>query len=160
VDVAKPAVAAAAKADRTGAYAVASAADLPVDDAAVDAAVNVFGPIMPEELARVIRPGGIVVTASPGPDHLEGLRRLVYEDARPHEVKPPLRNATDTFLLEEVQTVAFPIRPLDASQLRDLFAMTPYRWHAPPDMEARIEDVAAAGFTTAADVRVATYRRT
>jgi 23S rRNA (guanine745-N1)-methyltransferase len=160
VDVAKPAVAAAAKADRAGAYAVASAADLPLDDGIVDAAVNVFGPIMPEELARVVRLGGVVVTASPGPRHLEELRRLVYDEARPHEVKPPLRHAPESFALEDVATVAFPLRPLDAAQLHDLFAMTPYRWHAPPGIEQTLARVAAEGFSTGADIRVATYRRT
>jgi 23S rRNA (guanine745-N1)-methyltransferase len=159
VDVAKPAVAAAAKAHPDGAYAVASAADLPLADGAVDAAVNVFGPVMPEELGRVVKIGGVVVTASPGPRHLEELRRLVYDDAHPHEVKPPLRNAPDLFALEEVATVAFSLRPLDAGQLHDLFAMTPYRWHAPPDIEEMLEHVAAGGFSTRADIRVARYRR-
>jgi 23S rRNA (guanine745-N1)-methyltransferase len=159
IDVAKPAVAAAARAHREGWYAVASAADLPLADGRVDVVLDVFGPVMPEELARVVRPGGAVVAAHPGPDHLEELRRLVYERAQPHEVKPPLRHASDSFEAVGSEEVRFALAVTDAGALGDLFTMTPYRWHAPPDMGGRLADAAAAGFETVADVRITVYQR-
>jgi 23S rRNA (guanine745-N1)-methyltransferase len=160
VDVAKPAVAAAARAHPAGWYAVASAAELPLQDAAVDAALVVFGPVMAAELARVVRPGGVVVAAHPGPQHLEELRTFVYAEARPHEVKPPLREATQWFVDEGSVVVQFPLVVTDRAQLDDLFAMTPYRWHAPPDIHERLAAAVSPRFETLADVRVTTYRRT
>ncbi|MGO9196378.1 MAG: putative RNA methyltransferase [Acidimicrobiales bacterium] len=160
VDVAKPAVAAAARADPDGWYAVASAADLPLEDGTVDVALNVFGPVAPAELARVVRHGGAVVAAYPGPSHLEDLRTLVYEDARPHEVKPPLRHAAEWFTEVSSVSVRYPIVVTDPARLDDLFAMTPYRWHAPADMRERLVAAASPSFETIADVRVTTYRRT
>ena len=159
VDVAKAAVAAAARAHSGGWYAVASAADLPLQDAAVDVALNVFGPVAAEELARVVRPGGAVVTAHPGAAHLEGLRSMVYTQARPHAVKPPLRGAGEWFTQTGSMSVTFGVVVTDVAGLRDLFAMTPYRWHAPPDIDARIAAAVAPRFETVADVRVTTYRR-
>jgi 23S rRNA (guanine745-N1)-methyltransferase len=159
VDVAKAAVAAAARAHSGGWYAVASAADLPLQDAAVDVALNVFGPVAAEELARVVRPGGAVVTAHPGAAHLEGLRSMVYAQARPHAVKPPLRNAGEWFTQTGSTSVTFDVVVTDVAGLRDLFAMTPYRWQAPPDIDVRIAAAAAPRFETVADVRVTTYRR-
>ena len=159
VDVARRAVALAARADRAGWYAVASAADLPLAGASVDVAVDVFGPVIPAELARVVRPGGAVVAAHPGPGHLAALRALVYADARPHDVKPPLRAAPDWFESAGWETVTFPVVVSDAAVLTDLFAMTPYRWHAPPDMAERLADATREPFTTAAEVVITTYRR-
>lgn len=158
-DVSKAAVATAARRHPSGSYAVASAADVPLSDKAVDAATVIFGPVFPDELARVVRAGGFVVAAYPGPGHLGALRELVYAEARPHEIKAPLRDSAATF--EEVDTteVSFPVEVDDYSTLHDLFAMTPYRWHAPPDMEARLAAAVAAPFETVADIRLTRYRR-
>jgi len=160
VDVAKAAVALAARAHPEGWYAVASAADLPLGDACADLALNVFGPIVPAELARVVRPGGLVVTVHPGPAHLASLRELVYADARPHEVKPPLRAAAEWFAKIESASLGFPVVVTDPELLEDLFAMTPYRWHAPPDIRERLVAVSSRRFETSVDVLVTTYRRT
>lgn len=162
LDVAKPAVAAAAGADPTGWYAVASAGDLPLPTAGVDIALDVFGPVVASELARVVRPGGAVVAAHPGPAHLGALRALVYADARAHEVKDPLRAAREWFTRVGGVTVTFPVVFTDPGHLADLFAMTPYRWHAPPGITDRLALEAArpGGFTVEVDVVMTTYRRT
>jgi 23S rRNA (guanine745-N1)-methyltransferase len=159
VDVAKAAVAAAARSDPGGSYAVASAADLPLQDDSVDVAVNVFGPVIASELARVVRPGGAVIAASPGAGHLEQLRSMVYSDPRPHENKPPLRDADEWFIQTGSLSVTFALAVTDVALLRDLFAMTPYRWHAPPDMNDRIDAAISARFETLADIEVTTYCR-
>jgi 23S rRNA (guanine745-N1)-methyltransferase len=158
-DVSKPAVAAAARAHPAGWYAVASASDLPLAEGSVDVAVNIFGPVFAAELARVVRPGGLVVTVHPGPGHLAALRGLVYEESRPHEVKGPLRGARAWFDEVASQPLQFPVVVADANGLRDLFAMTPYRWHGPRDIDERLAAAAGASFSTMADVRITTYRR-
>jgi 23S rRNA (guanine745-N1)-methyltransferase len=160
VDVAKSAVALAAHAHPDGWYAVANAAELPLGDAAVDMVLNVFGPVVPMELARVLRPGGTVVAAHPGPRHLEELRKLVYEDGRPHDVKPPLRTVPEWFAEVGRALVSFPISLPESMQLYDLFAMTPYAWQASPALNARLARAAADRFETRADIHLTTYRRT
>jgi 23S rRNA (guanine745-N1)-methyltransferase len=159
VDVAKAAVAAAARFDSGGSYAVASAYDLPLQDESVDVAVNVFGPVIAGELARVVRPGGAVVAAFPGTGHLEQLRSMVYPDPRPHPVKPPLRNADEWFIQTGSLSVTFTVAVTDVAALSDLLAMTPYRWHVPPDMDGRIAAAISPRFETLADIQVATYCR-
>lgn len=49
-------------------------APLPLVDAGMDVALSVFSPRNPAEFARVLRPDGCVITATPGPDHLAELR--------------------------------------------------------------------------------------
>ncbi len=160
VDVSKSAVALASRAHLEGWYAVASAGDLPLETAGADLALSVFGPLFPSELARVVHRDGVVVVAHPGPAHLESLRALVYEDPRPHEVKEPLRHGSGWFVATASTSVTFEIDVADASLLHDLFAMTPYRWHAPVDIRSRLDAAGADGFRTMADVRLTTYRRT
>lgn len=159
IDVAKVGVATAARVHPSGWYAVASAADLPLATASVDVAVNVFGPVMEAELARVMHGGGTVVIAHPAPRHLEELRRLVYATPRPHEHKDPLRHGGEWFTRAGSVSVTFPFFTDDGGVLRDLFAMTPYRWHAPPDIGERLDHAAAAGFSTEIDVVITSYSR-
>jgi 23S rRNA (guanine745-N1)-methyltransferase len=161
IDVAKAAVAPAAREHPLGWYAVASAADMPLPNASVDVALNVFGPAMPAELARVLHGGGTVVTAHPGRNHLAGLRRIVYPEARSHQVKGPLRQAGEWFAQAGSVTVTFPLVIDDSRVLRDLFTMTPYRWHAPPDIGERLDAEAGrpGGFVTDVDVVITSYAR-
>ena len=161
IDVAKPAVAIAARLHPAGWYAVASAGQLPLPPASVDVAIGVFGPVLAGELGRVVRPEGTVVLAHPGAAHLASLRTLVYDDPRPHAVKDPLRDAGELFTKVGTMTVTFPIVISDGAQLNDLFAMTPYRWHAPPGIAERLDAEAGrpGGFETEVDVVVSTYRR-
>jgi 23S rRNA (guanine745-N1)-methyltransferase len=160
VDVAKAAVALAAHAHPDGWYAAGSAAELPLGDAAVDLVLNVFGPVVPMELARVLRSGGSVVAAHPGPGHLQDLRHLVYEDGRPHDVKPPLRTVPEWFTEVGTTFVSFPITLTESTQLHDLFAMTPYAWQASPALQDRLAAAASGRFETRADIHLTMYRRT
>jgi len=118
VDVSKTAAAVAARSHPAGSYAVATASALPLHARSVDAAVIIFSPTFAEELARVVRPGGVVVTAHPCPNHLATLRELVYERARPHEVKPPLRGAEEWFDEIGSVTLRFPVVVSDVAALR------------------------------------------
>jgi len=161
IDAAKTATATAARADPRGWYAVANAADLPVPDESIDLLLNVFGPIVPSELARVVRRDGIVVAAHPRPAHLEELRALVFaEKTGPRTVKPPLRNAKEWFKETGSVSITFPVAIPDESLLVDLFAMTPYQWHAPMDIHQRLAALASGGQEILADVQMTTYKRT
>jgi SAM-dependent methyltransferase len=61
---------------------------LPLADGSVSALLNVFAPRNPAEFARVLRPGGVLVTVTPRPDHLAelvGKLGLVTVDADKEE---------------------------------------------------------------------------
>jgi 23S rRNA (guanine745-N1)-methyltransferase len=100
-----------------------------------------------------------VLAVNPAPQHLTEVRALVYSRARPHEIKPPLRNATDWFIeVDQIRlTFQFALRSLQ--QLQDLFTMTPYRWHAPPFIYDRFAQVIDSGFGATADLQLTVYRR-
>jgi 23S rRNA (guanine745-N1)-methyltransferase len=84
LDISKDAARLAARRWPTPAVAVADLwAEWPMHDAAIDLVVSIFAPKNFPEMARVLRPGGWLVVAYPGPDHLIELRnrfRLLCQD--------------------------------------------------------------------------------
>ena len=64
--------------------------------------------------------------------------------------------------VDQFPDVTFPVVVSEPPLVADLFAMTPYRWHAPPDIATRLADAAGAtgGLVTEADVVVTVSRRT
>jgi 23S rRNA (guanine745-N1)-methyltransferase len=58
---------------RAGAVVADAWSGLPVRTGAVGVVLDVFAPRNGPETARVLRPGGLLVVVTPGPDHLTGL---------------------------------------------------------------------------------------
>ena len=74
LDVSKPALRRAARAHpRVGAVGCDVWGPLPLRDATAAAVLGIFAPRNPAETARVLAPGGVLVSAFPGRRHLEGL---------------------------------------------------------------------------------------
>lgn len=74
LEISKPALRRAARAHpRLGAVGCDVWGTLPVRDAAISVALNVFAPRNPAELGRVVAPGGTLVVVSPTAEHLAGL---------------------------------------------------------------------------------------
>jgi len=64
-------------------FARADAKKLPFPDGSFDLAINRHGDFCPEELRRVLRPGGIFVTQQVGAENDRELVRLLLGDAQP-----------------------------------------------------------------------------
>lgn len=157
IDIAKAGVRLAARRWRDCRWAVASSFQLPVDDATVDAVVSVFAPRAFAEFRRVLRPGGVAVLASPGPDHLQGLVELIYGEPRRHEQRP--HTADDPELPsapDERVRVRYDLALTTPAAVADLVRMTPYWWKATPTQQAELST--RPGLTTVVDVVVTTHR--
>ena len=75
LDISKAAVQRAAQRWPTTAFAVADLwTEWPLHDVAADLVISIFAPKNFPEMARVLRPGGWLVVAYPGPEHLAELR--------------------------------------------------------------------------------------
>ena len=155
-DVSKPAVRAAAVETRGLANvqcAVAGSFAIPILSETADAVCNIFSPAAPVEFARVLRRGGALIYAVPGPRHLFGLKEVLYDT--PYE-NPLQDTAYAGFALEKrvpVRTV-FTLR---GEAIRQLFAMTPYYWKTPREGAERL--AACSELTTEAAFDFVLYRR-
>lgn len=130
LDVSKSAVRAGAKRYPQVEFCVASSQRLPFIDACMDAVVRIYAPCNPQELARVVKAGGVVMTATPGPRHLMELKGLIYDEVRLHA---PNAEQLPGFSLVEAVTLAYPMT-LSGAEAVALLQMTPFAWRAKPQV--------------------------
>ena len=149
----KHAAKAAAHANAEALFAVAGIFDLPVQDSSADAVVSLFAPVCEEEFLRVLKPGGILLLAGAGPDHLFSLKKVLYDT--PYQNEP---RADAPIQMKEIaaERLAFDME-LDASALQSLFAMTPYFYRTPESGRARL--AATDLLTVGAEIDITLYQK-
>lgn len=153
LDVAKVAIRYAAKRYPQVQFCVASSHRLPFDDHSMDAVVRIFAPCKAEELARVVKPGGIVITAVPGPRHLMQLKGLIYDNVILHSSES---ESLAGFVVEQVQNIGWPMT-LQGSEAVALLQMTPFAWRARPEVWLSL--AAETAFDCETDFVVRVWRR-
>ncbi len=136
-DISKSAVRTAAGKYKTCQFAVASAFAVPASDGCADCLTNVFAPIVPEECARVVKPGGMMILAVPGPRHLYGLKEILYDAPYENEYR---ETEYPGFVFVRRETVCQTMTLDDAEQIQNLFAMTPYYWKTPESGSRRLAE--------------------
>lgn len=154
-DISKFAVKAASKRLKSAAFAVASCFAVPVADASTDCVINVFAPIVESEFLRVLKPGGRLILAVPGPRHLFGLKQILYEAPYENEYR---ETEYAGFTFEKRVPVKDTIHIEDPQTIQNLFAMTPYYWKTPAEGSRRLSETAVLDTEIEFDFLV--YRKT
>lgn len=125
LDIAKTAIKKAAKTYPAIHFCVASAWHLPFADQSFDAALKLCAPCEPEELARVLKTDGMLLTVTPAPKHLVEIKQQVYNSVRLHsdqiEVIPG-------FVHQQRQELTHQLTDLPAQMVLNLLEMTPLAW--------------------------------
>lgn len=153
LDVAKVAIRAAAKRYRNIDFCVASSHRLPFADASLDGVLRIYAPCKAEELARVVRSGGCLLTVTPGPRHLLQFKALIYAQVKLHETA---EESLPGFTLEEQQQLGYPLL-LSGRDATTLLQMTPFAWRATPDVWRQLGE--SEQFHSEADFMVRLWRR-
>jgi 23S rRNA (guanine745-N1)-methyltransferase len=160
LDISVAAARRAARAHPRIAAVVADAwAGLPLPDAVVHVVASVFAPRNPAEFARVLRPGGVLVVATPRSEHLREVRRslglLGVEQAKQERLAASLEERFTRVTEVDVRFQAAWTRPV----VLDLVAMGPNAFHLDPaEVAARAADLPDPLPTTVA-VAVSTWVR-
>ncbi len=118
-------------------YAVAGIFEMPYFDSSFDCLLSVFAPIPAKEAARVLKKDGVMIVASPGEEHLEGLKAKIYDSVIPNE---EASGAPDGFGLCETLRVKDRIT-VCGEDVISLFHMTPYFWKTSPEDAERLRGV-------------------
>lgn len=137
VDISKWAILAAAKQDKRPRWLVGSNANLPVLSGTLDCVLCLFGFPVYSEFARVLKPGGMVIQADAGPDHLRELREIIYPSLKPE--KPSAIDAPEGFSSLNTETVRYSLILENQAAIADLLAMTPHFYRAPAEGRVRVE---------------------
>ena len=154
VDISRPGIKMATTYDRGINWVVASLHRSPFRPQSLDVVLSMFAPIDPVDVRRIVRDDGALVTVTPGPDHLDALRRIIYTSVKPHPQTPALM-AGDTLFEPTVSTrVRHAIDVDTPRQIMNLLAMTPYYWNINRATRARIEALSRLEITVDAYVSV------
>lgn len=145
IDSSKEAARLAARRYPAACFAVADVWDrIPVADHSLDVLLDVFAPRNPAEFARVVRPGGLLVIAIPGPSHLLELRQalplLGIQEGKEDHIREQF---TGAFTLQSTPRLSYRLS-LQADDVRSLIQMTPNAFHAgrhldPPGVGEQID---------------------
>ncbi|MGV3344403.1 23S rRNA (guanine(745)-N(1))-methyltransferase [Enterobacteriaceae bacterium LUAb1] len=134
LDVSKNAVRYAAKRYPDIQFIVASSHRLPCADNSLDAVLRICAPCKAEELLRVLKPGGYLLTVTPGERHLMAFKGLIYRQVKLHDVTderlPGLARLTQQALSYSMQ--------LRGEEAAALLQMTPLAWRAKPEVWQRL----------------------
>lgn len=152
LDISKWAVRAAAARDREMRWVVGTNAHLPIIDGSLDRILCLFGFPVFEEFRRVLAPGGRVIVAEAGENHLIELRRVVYDEIKP--ARRPREEAPAGFSMIHQQCVSETVHLDDSGTVQSLLAMTPHLYRAKSAGRQRAE--ALDELTVTVDVRVTT----
>lgn len=154
VDISRPGVKMAASYGKDIHWVVASLHRSPFLPQSLDAALSIFAPIDTADVRRVIRDDGVLVTVTPGPDHLDALRIIIYTSVKPHPHTPALMTGDTLFAHTSATRVRYTIALESQAQIMHLLAMTPYYWHISRETKAAIEELKRLELTVDAYVNV------
>lgn len=135
IDLSRPGIRYAARRCREARFAVANSFDLPFINGAFGALYNIFSPMCPSELHRVLSPGGQLVAVYPAARHLFAMKRVLYD--KPYE-NPETAFGLDGFSISGQKRLTFTMN-LEPAGLHNLFAMTPYFYRTPPTGRERLD---------------------
>jgi len=127
---------------------VASNRQIPLPDQSQDILLCTFGFPVYSEFKRVLKPGGHIVMADPGPEHLIELRTAIYETVRRNPPTDVSAALNENWQLSYSQAVQFTTEPLTAAQFEQLLVMTPHLYRASRegrDRVAKLQDIAVTG---------------
>ena len=144
---------AASRANTEALLAVAGIFDLPVRDGAADAVVSLFAPVCEQEFLRVLKPGGILVLAGAGPDHLYSFKKVLYDTPYQNEPRADVPTQMKRIAAERL---AFDME-LDSAALQALFAMTPYFYRTSEAGRARLS--ALPSLCVGAEMDITVYQK-
>lgn len=135
-------------------FAVAGIFGLPIADASVDAVVSLFAPIAEDEFLRVLKPGGVLILAGAGPNHLMGLKQVLYDTPYQNEKRADL---PEHMTLVSEKEICQEITVKGNNHIRSLFSMTPYYWRTADADRRKLDGIET--LETPIDVEILTYRK-
>ena len=155
VDISKDAVRFAAVRNKNALWFTGTAAALPFPDSSFDGVLSMFALTVEQEFARVLAANGWYLQVIAGPEHLMGLKSIIYPEILRKE--KTLHAEFEGFRLEQTETLEFPFTVDSHEQVQNLLSMTPHFWRISKEGAARL--AATETLTDTAQVIFNLYRK-
>jgi len=155
IDISKDAVRFAAVRNKQALWLTGTAAALPFPNNSFDAVLSMFALTVETEFARVLRDGGHYLQVIAGPEHLMGLKSIIYPTIL-HKDKA-LHPELTGFTLEATETLQFSFSLDDPTQIQNLLSMTPHFWRISKEGAMRLQETTQ--LTDTAQVIFNLYRK-
>ncbi len=154
LDISKEAVRCAAAKYKGKQWLCATAAHIPVERESVSLLTSLFALTLPEEFARVLKPGGYYFQVLAAEDHLLGLKGIIYD--RLHFKEKNTVPQLPGFTLMRSIPIRFSFT-VEGKQVQNLFSMTPHVFRIGKDGAARLAQTETLTDTASCILNV--YRR-
>ena len=138
IDISKDAVRFAAVRNKNALWLTGTAAALPFPDGCFDTVLSMFALTVEQEFARVLKDQGRYLQVLAGPEHLMGLKNIIYPEILRKE--KTLHPQFQGFSLEQSKTLEFSFTLDSNAQIRNLLSMTPHFWRISKEGAQRLED--------------------
>jgi 23S rRNA (guanine745-N1)-methyltransferase len=138
LDIAKPALAIAAKRSKAVTWCVGTSRALPFHDRSLDVVLNIFCRPHIAETRRVLKENGVLLLAGPGVDHLEELRAVLYDNVVKQDSHSAEEILAGGFELRHTETLRYEFT-VEGAAIGQLARMTPHYWRAPQAGRERLE---------------------
>ncbi len=125
LDISKEAVRCAAAQYKGPTWICGTAAHLPVEEGSVGLLMSMFALTVPGEFRRVLRADGVFLQVLAAPDHLLGLKSIIYPELV-HKDKDSVPQLPG-FVLAESVPISFSFTA-QGQQIQNLLSMTPHFW--------------------------------
>lgn len=150
LDISKEAIKIAARRNPEIHWMVASSKDIPLPDNYLSAIVKINAPAQTETLIGKLQQQGIIISVTPGAHHLDGLRKVIYSEAKSHTPEPAL----EQFVLIGQELVENTLILSSKEDIQRLFFMTPYAWNASREIQQKVEQLDQLQTTVAFQINV------
>lgn len=137
LDISKDAIKIAAKRNKTIHWLVASSKDIPLAQHSLDVIVKINAPAKVENLSPYLTDQGILISVTPGPNHLDGLKQYLYDMPKLHDPEPSAEN----HVLLDQKLVQCNLTLSNRDDIKNLFLMTPFAWNATHEVREKIENL-------------------
>ena len=153
LDLSKEAIHFASKSKNDIQYMISNSHDLPFVDKRVDVITALFTPLYLEEIIRVLKPTGYLITVQAGNKHLLEMKERLYDKVILNDEK-----AVQDIKLTRIKTLRLSQRLyLDKESKNQLLMMTPYYYTSPQDKVQAFLDEEKCDLTISAVINV--YQR-
>lgn len=142
MDISKPAIQAACRRSKQVYWSVASLKAIPLQAHCIDLALSVFAPIPHQSLQRVLKQDGLLLVISAGNNHLESLKRVLYDETPNFAEDKIIRQLGDEWDLLKQEKLAYAFQLEQAEAIQTLCAMTPHFWRVSPAKKAQLSELA------------------